>query len=55
VSAVGVLDGQEMWLEDAISQTEAGGWGTLIGCTPGRLGYYYGEAGEQRLLLERGT
>lgn len=41
-----------MALQKAIDETEAR-MGTLIGCVPGRLAYYYGEAGEQRLLLER--
>ena len=49
------MDGSEMLLQDAIDKTETYMWGTLIGCIPGRLAYYYGEAGEQRLLLERGT
>jgi hypothetical protein len=42
-----------MALREAIDETESHMWGALIGCVPGRLAYYYGEAGEQRLLLER--
>lgn len=47
------LDGREMLLREAVDETEAHMLGTLIGCVPGRLAYYYGEGGEQRLLLER--
>ena len=53
ISDVAELDGREMPLREAIDETESHMWGTLIGCLPGRLAYYYGEAGEQRLLLER--
>jgi len=53
ISAVAELDGMEMGLQEAIDETEANMWGALIGCVPGRLAYYYGEAGEQRLVLER--
>ena len=53
ISDVKALDGKEMALQDAIAETEARMLGTLIGCLPGRLAYYYGESGEQRLLLER--
>jgi hypothetical protein len=55
ISDVTELDGREMALQEAIDETESHMWGTLIGCVPGRLAYYYGEAGEQRLLLERAT
>lgn len=53
ISDVKELDGKTMPLQEAIDETEAHMWGTLIGCVPGRLAYYYGEAGEQRLLLEK--
>ena len=53
ISDVQELDGREMPLQSAIEQTEAAVWGTLIGCIPGQLAYYYGEVGEQRLVLER--
>lgn len=49
------LDGTEMPLQEAIDATEASTSGTLVGCIPGRLAYYYGEDGEQRVLLERAT
>lgn len=47
------IDGKEMPLADAIHAAESGGLGTILGCIPGRLAYYYGESGEVRLLLER--
>ena len=47
------LDGREMSLRDAIDAAERAMLGTLVGCIPGRLAYYYGESGEQRMLLER--
>ena len=53
ISDVNELDGKRMLLQNAIDETEARMCGTLIGCVRGRLAYYYGEAGEQRLLLER--
>lgn len=55
LSDIATLDGREMALADAISTAELEGWGTLIGCIPGRLAYYYGEEGEQRLLLEKSS
>ncbi len=48
------LDGCEMELSEAISQTELAGWGTIISCIPGHLAYYYDECGERRILLTRG-
>jgi hypothetical protein len=53
LSAIRALDGREMRLADAVREAELGGWGTLLGCLPGRLAYYYGESGERRILLER--
>jgi hypothetical protein len=47
------IDGRELPLADALTQAEIGGWGTIICCVPGQLGYFYGECGERRLLLER--
>ena len=47
------IDGREMELSDAIEQTKLGGWGTLIGCIPSRLAYYYDECGERQMILER--
>ena len=53
ISDYAEIDGREMTLEEAIRAAELGGWGTLIGCVPGRLAYYYDESGERRMLLER--
>jgi hypothetical protein len=53
LSDIAEIDGQEMPLAEALEAAERGGWGTIIGCIPGRLAYYYGEMGEQRLILER--
>jgi hypothetical protein len=47
------IDGQVMRIEDAVREAEASGMGTLLCCVPGRLAYYLGESGEQRLLLRR--
>ena len=47
------IDGRTMGLEIAISEAEAAGWGTIIGCLPGRLAYFYDECGERRMLLKR--
>lgn len=47
------IDGREMELSSAIEQAKLGGWGTLIGCIPTRLAYYYGECGERQMILER--
>jgi hypothetical protein len=46
------IDGREMKLSDAIEQAKLGGWGTLIGCIPDRLAYFYDECGERQLILE---
>jgi hypothetical protein len=54
ISDIRDIDGQTMLLQEAISTIEHEGWGTLVGCIPGRLAYYYGEQGERRLILERG-
>ena len=47
------IDLKEMKLKEAINQTELLGWGTIISCIPGVLAYYYGEMGEQRIILEK--
>ena len=47
------IDGRDLLLEEAIQATEEGEWGTILGCIPGRLAYYRGEYGNERLLLER--
>ncbi len=53
ISAIHEIDGWTMPLSEAIDIIEYEGWGTLVGCIPGRLAYYYGEQGEQRLILEK--
>jgi len=53
MSSIAALDARELPLAEAVTETELGGWGTLISCVPGRLAYYYDESGDQRLLLER--
>lgn len=53
ISAIPELDGREMSLSEAIEIIEIEGWGTLVGCIPGRLAYYSGEHGEGRTILER--
>ena len=47
------LDGKSMDLEEAIKEVKHDGWGSVLICIPGKLGYYYGESGEQRALLTR--
>lgn len=47
------LDGTKMPLEEAIKGVKEDGWGSIVICIPGRLGYYYGESGERRGLLTR--
>jgi hypothetical protein len=53
LSAAAELDGREMTLAEAIVAVERAGWGTLVGCIPGRPGYYFDECGERRMLLVR--
>jgi hypothetical protein len=53
ISEVSELDGKEMTLRDAVDAAEAHMFGTLVGCIPGRLAYFYDESGSRRLLLER--
>jgi len=45
------IDGRDMPLEDAVDRAEFIGWGTILCCIPGRLGYYLDEAGSKRRLL----
>ena len=51
ISSACEIDSQVMELEEAISQTELLGWGTIISCIPGTLAYYFGELGEQQGVL----
>jgi hypothetical protein len=56
ISDLGEIDGSALSLEEAVRQAEIGGFGTVMSCLPGRLGYYIDEAGtERRLLLIRTT
>lgn len=47
------LDGKSMPLEEAVEEVKRDGWGSVLICIPGKLGYYYGESGERRALLTR--
>ena len=53
ISADPDLDGKDMPLGEAIEEVELRLQGTIICCIPGQLAYYYGESGEERLLLKR--
>ncbi len=53
ISDIAGIDGKELPLREAVDEIEAHGWGTLVGCLPGRLAFYFGEDGERRVLLER--
>jgi hypothetical protein len=41
-----------MALAEALEAVVGGGFGTLISCIPGRLGYFEGELPRDRKLLE---
>jgi hypothetical protein len=47
------VDGKTLPLDEAIFQSSAGNWGTIISCIPGQLAYYYDEAGDGQALLKR--
>ena len=47
------IDGQTMKIEEACTQTEIAGWGTVISCIPGELAYFFAEDGERRAILRR--
>ena len=53
ISDFRAIDGREMPLEDALREAEASRCGSLLCCVAGRLAFYIGEDGEQRLLLRR--
>jgi hypothetical protein len=46
-------DGEQMPLAKALEAVVGAGFGTVISCIPGRLGYFEGEAAQNRFLLER--
>jgi hypothetical protein len=47
------LDGRNVQLVEALDEVVAWGYGTLISCIPGRLGFYEGEDLTIRYILER--
>lgn len=51
ISYIADLDGRRMPLQDAIKGAEDGGWGTVIGCTAGKLAFHFGEGAEWNSLL----
>lgn len=53
ISEAAALDGRTMSLQDALVETAARGWGTIVCCVPGRLAYYRDELGEREYLLVR--
>ena len=55
ISEDAALDGRAVALSEALSSIVGRGMGTLLSCIPGRLGYYEGEEGGERWLLERGA
>ncbi len=50
VISEGRFDGQEMELLAALEETVGSGFGTVISCLPGRLGYFEGEMRERYIL-----
>ncbi len=46
-------DGSQLPLADALEAVVGAGFGTVISCIPGRLGYFEGEGPRNRHLLER--
>lgn len=47
------LDGQTMSLDHALKAVVGRGMGAFVSCIAGRLGYFEGEAQNERYLLER--
>jgi hypothetical protein len=47
------IDGREMSLSDALTETVGMGAGTFISCVPGKLGYFELEGFDGRYILER--
>ena len=47
------LDAREMLLSEALEEVVGKGYGALLSCIPGKLGYYEGEDPGRRFLLER--
>lgn len=53
MSDVAEKDGQTMSLGEALESLDSDFFGTIICCVPGRLAFYYGEGGEECLILHR--
>ena len=49
------IDGDTMNLTDALNEVVGSGYGTLISCIPGVLGYYEGEEKHARFILQNGS
>ena len=47
------LDGRVLPLDEALAAVVGQGFGTLISCVPGQLGYYEGEERGERYILDR--
>jgi len=47
------LDGKRILLEVALEQVIGRGYGTLLSCVPGTLGYFEGEDAKVRCILSR--
>ena len=47
------IDQKIMKLSDTLDIVVGSGYGTLISCVPGKLGYYEGESHGDRCILER--
>ena len=45
------LDGREVDLEETLQHIVGTGWGTILSCIPGRLGFYEGEDLGRRVIL----
>ena len=49
------LDARTLPLKEALGLIIGVSTGTLVSCIPGRLGYFEGEDGGERFILERGA
>ncbi len=47
------IDRTEQVLATALQKMREYGWGTIISCIPGQLGFFYGEEGGIQLILEK--
>jgi hypothetical protein len=53
ISENGELDGKQMDLDLALKSVVGYGFGTLISCRPGQLGYFEGEDSGDRVILKK--